>query len=116
MAKAPITRDTLLAGELDVTLYADTQSVYAKIYGTEVTAANLRNLADELDRLQAARDVFFDIKEYSVNYKPDSGQYCEDSIIIKAVDAVEALSVFSDMKLGEAKCAVDCKTGETHVA
>lgn len=94
MSKAPLVRDALLAGEIAVTLVANTETVHASIHGTVVTAAHLRSLADELCRLQAARDVFFDMKEYAITFQPVSSDLAEDSVIIVASTAQEAADRF----------------------
>lgn len=63
MAKAaPIVRDTMLACEIAVTLVADPETVHASIYGVQVTAEHLRSLAEQLDRFEAARNVFFNVE------------------------------------------------------
>lgn len=97
MAKSPLIRDTLLAGEIAAVLVASPESVHATINGVRVTSANLRKMADELDRLEAARNVFFDLKEYAVTFQtlPASGQ-AEDSVIVLAATAQDAVAKFNE--------------------
>lgn len=111
MAKAPLTRDALLAGHA-VTLVGSPEGVYATLYSEKISPDQLRKLADDLDRLQAAVDVFFDVVEYAITYKPHAdSQYCEDSVIIKASCEQDALLAFDKQQLGTVKCILNRKTG-----
>lgn len=114
MAKAPLTRDALLAGHA-VTLVGSPEGVYATLYSEKISPEQLRKLADDLDRLQAAVDVFFDVVEYAITYKPaDDARYAEDSVIIKASCEQDALLAFDAKKLGEAKSIFNRSTGQTN--
>lgn len=114
MAKAPLTRDALLAGHA-VTLVGSPEGVHASLYSEKISAEQLRKLADDLDRLQAAVDVFFEVQEYAITYKPaDDARYAEDSVIIRAVSEQDALLDFDKQQLGKAKCIFNRSTGQTN--
>lgn len=111
MAKAPLTRDALLAGHA-VTLVGSPEGVYATLYSEKISPEQLRKLADDLDRLQAAVDVFFDVVEYAITYKPNAdSQYSEDSVIIRSSCEQDALLEFDSRQLGQAKSIFNRKTG-----
>lgn len=61
MAKAPLLRDSVL-GDHSITLVGCPESVHATLYSGKINAAQLRKLADDLDRLQEAVNVFFQIE------------------------------------------------------
>lgn len=114
MSKSPLVRDALL-GALAVTLVGNPDGVHAKLYGERISAEQLRNLADELERLQAAVDVFFNVVEYAITYKPTfDARYAEDSVIIKAASEQDALLAFDKQQLGKAKCILNRSTGQTN--
>lgn len=112
MAKSPLTRDTTLGGELNVLLVGAPNHVYASIMSVKVTAKQLRELADQVDRMEEATTVYFDLTEYAVNYTPNTGNYAEDSVVIKASSEQDALLAFDEMKLGKAKSIYNRDTCE----
>lgn len=110
MSKAPLVRDAVL-GELPITLVASTDSVHATLYGESITAEQLRRLADDLDRLQAARDVYFGIKEYTINFRLFGK---EDCVIIKECSALAALNLFkADYSRDEILSVFDREASQT---
>ncbi len=114
MAKAPLTRDALLGGHA-VTLVGSPEGVHARLYSEKISPEQLRKLADDLDRLQAAVDVFFDLQEYAITYKPTfDARYAEDSVIVKASSEQEALLAFDALNLGKAKSVYNRVTQETN--
>lgn len=90
MSKSPLTRETTL-GNHAVTLVACPEGVHANLYSEAITAEQLRNLADDLDRLQEARDVYFGMKEYTINFRLFGK---EDCVIIKECSPLAALNLF----------------------
>lgn len=114
MSKSPLTRETTL-GNHAVTLVGCPEGVQANLYSEAISAEQLRKLADDLDRLQAAVDIFFGVVEYAITYKPtDDARYAEDSVIIQAASEQAALLEFDSRQLGQAKCIYNRKTGETN--
>ena len=110
MSKAPLLRDALL-GNLAITLVACPEGVHAKVYGEEITAEQLRNLADNLDRLQEARDVYFGMKEYTINFRLFGK---EDCVIIKECSPLAALNLFkADYSRDEILSVFDRSANET---
>jgi hypothetical protein len=115
MSKAPLTRDALL-GVHAVTLVGSPDGVYGTLYSEKISPEQLRKLADDLDRLQAAVDVFFEIQEYAITYKPtfDTRYNSEDSVIVKASSEQEALLAFDALNLGKAKSVYNRVTQATN--
>lgn len=113
MSKSPLIRDTLLGGELNVMLVGYPNNVYASIGNVHISAKQLRDMADQIDRMEAATVAYFDLKEYAVNYSPSTGNHSEDSVIIKASSEQEALLAFDEMKLGKAKSIFNRNSGES---
>lgn len=110
MSKSPLTRETTL-GNLAVTLVACPDSVHANVYGEEISAEQLRKLADDLDRLQEARDVYFGMKEYTINFRIFGK---EDCVVIKECSPLAALNLFkADYSRDEILSVFDRSANET---
>lgn len=115
MAKSPIVRDTLLAGEIAVTLVGCPASVHASLYGAQVTAKQLRDLADQLDRFQAARDVFFEMKterEYAITFAVVGGEDCVTATAKTPTDAVEEAMQSIGLDLKKIRSVYDVEAKE----
>lgn len=61
------------------------------LFGIDFTAEYLRELADEVDRMEKAADVYFDCTEYTINYMLGGHEDCE---IIKGENARAAVFAF----------------------
>ena len=105
---SPLLSDALLGKDLPVTLVGTPEKSYARFYGSEVSASELRQLADEIERMEKAVASFFFTEEvdtskcsYAVGYFDCNNRIQRKIITDRSIEeilatlAVERSRVFS---------------------
>ena len=97
MSKAPMVVDIVL-GEMQGTIVGTEEGSHVNLYGSGnlITSEQLRNLADKIDKMDAASKIFFGTDrtpniEYAITFCTND---VEDSVVITASSPVEAAKKF----------------------